>query len=60
MAKQKFFRRKLWQLGNIFGLDLINAADPGELFSILLRCRGNEANKGLEGIAQEFCTWAIA
>ena len=43
MAKQKFFRRKLWQLGNIFGLDLINAADPGELFSVLLKYRGSEA-----------------
>lgn len=43
MKKQKFFRRKLWQLGNAFDLDLINAADPGELFCALLKYRGSEA-----------------
>jgi FkbM family methyltransferase len=43
MAKQKFFRRKLWQFGNVFGLDLINAADPAELFFALMKYRGSEA-----------------
>ena len=43
MKKQKFLRRKLWQLGNAFDLDLINAADPAELFCALLKYRGNEA-----------------
>lgn len=43
MKKQKFFRRKLWQLGNMFDLDLINAADPAELFCALLKYRGSEA-----------------
>ena len=43
MKKQKFLRRKLWQFGNAFDLDLINAADPAELFCALLKYRGNEA-----------------
>jgi hypothetical protein len=43
MAKQKFFRRKLWQFGNVFDLDLINAADPAELFFALMKYRGSEA-----------------
>lgn len=43
MKKQKFFQRKLWQLGNIFGLDLVNAAEPAELFCALLKYRGSEA-----------------
>ena len=43
MKKQKFLRRKLWQLGNAFDLDLINAADPAELFCALLKYRGSEA-----------------
>jgi FkbM family methyltransferase len=43
MTKHKFFRRKLWQLGNAFDLDLINAANPAELFCALLKYRGNEA-----------------
>ena len=43
MKKQRFFRRKLWQLGNAFGLDMINAADPAELFCAILKYRGNEA-----------------
>ncbi len=42
MTKQKFSRRKLWQLGNVFDLDLINAADPAELFCALLKYHGNE------------------
>jgi FkbM family methyltransferase len=41
MTKQKFSRRKLWQVGNIFDLDLINAADPAELFCALLKYHGN-------------------
>lgn len=43
MKKQKFSRRKLWQLGNEFDLDLINAADPGELFCALLKYRVSKA-----------------
>lgn len=43
MTKQKFFRRKLWQFGNAFDLDLINAADPAELFCALLKYHGNTA-----------------
>jgi FkbM family methyltransferase len=43
MTKQKFSRRKLWQFGNMFGLDLIDAADPAELFCALLKYRGSEA-----------------
>lgn len=42
MKKQKFFRRKLWQLGNIFGLDLVDASEPGELFCAILKYRGCE------------------
>lgn len=42
MKKQKFFRRKLWQLGNIFGLDLVDASEPGELFCAIKKYRGNE------------------
>jgi len=42
MAKQKFFRRKLWQLGNAFDLDLIDASNPAELFCALLKYHGSE------------------
>jgi len=42
MAKQKFAQRKLRQIGKIFDLELINAADPAELFSALLKYRGSE------------------
>lgn len=42
MRKQKFFRRKLWQLGNVFGIDLVDASDPGELFCALLQYHGKE------------------
>ena len=43
MAKQKFSQRKLRQLGNMFDLKLINAAEPAELFTALLRYHGGEA-----------------
>jgi FkbM family methyltransferase len=44
MKKQTFARRKLWQLGNIFDLNLINADAPGELFSALLKYREIETS----------------
>lgn len=43
MNKQKFSQRKLRQIGKMFDLELINAADPAELFSALLKYRGSEA-----------------
>lgn len=43
MTKQKFSQRKLRQIGDIFDLDLINAAEPGDLFSALLKYQGSEA-----------------
>lgn len=45
MAKQKFSQRKLRQIGKMFDLELINAADPAELFSALLKYRESEAGK---------------
>lgn len=43
MTRQKFSQRKLRQLGKLFDLELINAAEPAELFSTLLKYRGIEA-----------------
>lgn len=43
MAKQKFSQRKLRQIGHMFDLALINAADPGELLDELLKYRRSEA-----------------
>lgn len=43
MTKQRFSQRKLRQLGNMFDLELINAAEPAELFCALLKYRGSEA-----------------
>ena len=43
MTKQKFSQRKLRQLGKMFDLKLINAAEPAELFTALLQYRGEEA-----------------
>lgn len=40
MTKLNFFRRKLWQLGNAFDLNLIDAANPAELFYALLKYHG--------------------
>lgn len=37
MTKQKFSQRKLRQFGNLFDLKLINAAEPAELFTALLK-----------------------
>lgn len=39
MKKLKFIQRKLWQLGNIFGLDLVDAADSGALFRAIIKYR---------------------
>lgn len=43
MSKKKFIQRKLWQLGNVFDLNLVDASDPGELFREILKYRGSEA-----------------
>jgi FkbM family methyltransferase len=43
MTKQKFSQRKLRQIGNMFDLELINAADPEDLLGALLKYRGSEA-----------------
>jgi FkbM family methyltransferase len=43
MTKQKFSQRKLRQIGNMFDLELINAADPEELLGALLKYRGSES-----------------
>jgi len=42
MTKQKFSQRKLRQLGKMFDLKLINAAEPAELFTALLKYHGEE------------------
>jgi len=42
MTKQKFSQRKLRQLGNMFGLKLINADEPAELFTALLKYNNEE------------------
>lgn len=43
MAKQRFSFRKLRQIGKMFDLDIINAADPAQLFLALLKYRESEA-----------------
>lgn len=43
MTKQKFTQRKLRQLGKLFDLKLINADEPAELFTALLKYHGSEA-----------------
>ena len=43
MTKQKFSQRKLRQIGNMFDLELVNAADPEDLLGVLLKYRGSEA-----------------
>jgi FkbM family methyltransferase len=43
-TRQKFSQRKLRQIGNMFGLELINAADPEELLGALLSYLGREAD----------------
>ncbi len=48
MTKQKFSQRKLRQIGNLFGLELINAADPADLFYALLKYRGSEAELSID------------
>ncbi len=40
MAKGNFLLRKIKQLGKKLDLELINAADPAEVFSVLLKYRG--------------------
>lgn len=59
MAKQKFFRRKLWQLGNAFNLDLINAADPAELFRALLKYHGDNEVKLPKNKEQAFLVYVL-
>jgi FkbM family methyltransferase len=48
MTKQKFSQRKLRQIGNMFDLELINAADPADLFYALLKYRGSEAELSID------------
>jgi FkbM family methyltransferase len=47
MAKSNFLLRKIKQLGRKLDFELINAADPAEVFSVLLKYRGkhNTATK---------------
>jgi len=40
MTSRNFLLRKIKQLGKKLGFDLINAADPADVFSVLLKYRG--------------------
>ncbi len=40
MSKGKFLLRKVKQLGKKLGFDLMNAAEPADVFSVLLKYRG--------------------
>jgi hypothetical protein len=43
MTRQRFPQRKLRQIGSMFDLELINAADPEELLGALLNYRESDA-----------------
>jgi len=58
MTKQKFSQRKLRQLGNMFGLKLINADEPAELFSALLKYH-NEEPVNFEDKSQAFLAYVL-
>lgn len=57
MTRQKFSQRKLRQLGNMFGLKLINADEPGELFTSLLKYRSDDTH--FEDTGQAFLAYAL-
>lgn len=58
MTKQKFFQRKLRQIGNMFGLELINAADPEDVLGALLKYRGSVAGHSKDG-ASAFLSYVL-
>lgn len=57
-TKERLSLRSLRQLGKLFGFKLINTADPAELFSILLKYRGNEAGPSKDK-GQAFLAYVI-
>ncbi len=48
MAREDFILRKMKQLGRKLGYELVNAADPAEVFSVLLRYRSGQRAGGNE------------
>ncbi len=51
MAKSKFLLRKIKQLGRKLDFELMDSADPAEVFSVLLKYRGKQDTLTREGHA---------